>query len=84
MVSAGFDKHERVQVIGKDRKEIDVYVRSEDYEKLCKVSPHDLKEQGQSHFVTIDYELVAVGGQIVNRATSFQAELVDHEPTVRK
>jgi hypothetical protein len=84
MISAGFDRHELLRVIGKDRSELDVYVRSEDYKKLWNVSPHALKEQGKSHFVTIEYEVITVGHEIVNRATSFKAELVDHKPILRK
>lgn len=84
MVSAGFDRHESLRVIAEDGKEIEIYVQSADYEKLWKTSPHDLNAQGRSHLVKIEYEEIKVGDELVNRATSFQAELVDHKPTIRK
>jgi hypothetical protein len=84
MVEAGFDQHEALRVIGRDAKEIEIYIPNADYKKLWEENPHDLSKQGKSHLVTIEYEAIEVGDQIVNLATSFEAKLVDHEPTIRK
>lgn len=84
MVAAGFDQHEALRVMGRDAKEIEIYIPNADYKKMWEVNPRDLSKQGKSHLVTIEYEAIVVGEQIVNRATSFKAELVDHEPTIRK
>ena len=84
MVSAGFDQHESLRVIRQDGDEVEIYVRRADYQKLWKTSPHDLNEQGKSHLVTVEYEAIQVGDQVLNRATSFQAKLVEYRPTIRK
>ena len=84
MVSAGFDRHMPLRLITDNEVEIEVYVPNGDYETVWKTSPHDLHDQGKSHYIEIEYEEIAVGDQMVNRAISFRAELVDHEPTIRK
>lgn len=83
-VSRGFDLHTPLMVRVESGEEIEVYVRNEDNALLWKTSPHDLAKQKKSHLVTIKYVQIRVGGESVNRAVSFQAQLVDREPIIRK
>ena len=82
--SRGFDLHTPLKIQIETGKEIDVFVRTKDYESLWKVSPHDLAKQKKSHLVTIKYIQDKVGGETVNRAVSFESELVEREPIIRK
>jgi hypothetical protein len=84
LVSRGFDLHTPLKIQIETGKEIDVFVRTKDYESLWKVSPHDLAKQKKSHLVTIKYIEVKVGGETLNRAVSFESELVEREPIIRK
>jgi hypothetical protein len=83
-VSRGFDLHTPLTIQLATGKEIEVFVRTKDYEGLWKVSPHDLAKQKKSHLVTIKYIQDKVGGEAVNRAVSFESELVEREPIIRK
>ncbi len=83
-VSRGFDLHTPLKIQIESGKEIEVYVRNKDYKELWKTNPHDLARQKKSHLVTIKYIQVKMGGEAVNRAVSFESELVEREPIIRK
>ena len=84
LVSRGFDLYTPLNIHMETGKEIEVYVRNKDYESLWKISPLDLAKQKKSHLATIKYIQVAVGGETVNRAVSFDCELIEREPIIRK
>ena len=84
MVSAGFDLHIPLRLITDNGVVIKVYVPNGDYETLWKVNPHDLKAQGKSHCVEIEYMEILVGDQMVNRSINFKADLVDRVPVIMK
>ena len=84
LVSRGFDLHTPLTIHTASGEEVEVYIREEDNDLLWKTNPHDLAKQKKSHLVTINYVQVKVGQEAVNRAVSFQAQLVDREPIIRK
>lgn len=84
MVAAGFDLHKPLRILPDDADEVLVYIQNSDYDQLWAVSPHDLSAQGKSHLVSIEYEQIQVGDEVVNRASSIRAELVDREPILVK
>lgn len=80
----GLDRHTSLKIRVPSGEEVSVYVPNDEYMQLWKTNPHDLAKQGKSHRVTIKFVEVTVGERSVKRAVSFQAELVDAKPIIRK
>lgn len=84
MASAGFDLHCPLKVIIKNNQVMDIYISDANFKTLWKRDPFELEDEGKSHLVTIEYESIKVGNNVLHRATSFQTKLVNHKPTIMK
>ena len=73
-----------LNVVQSNGDEVVIYIKKSDLDELWETNPHDLYKQGKSHYVKIGYAKMESDEGGYNWATSFQAELVDHTPILRK
>ena len=79
-----YKQRKELRVIDSKGREISVYIRHSDYRSLWAINPHDLNRMRKSHFVKIEYRAHDADGRRYYWATSFESELVDREPHIRK
>ena len=79
-----YKQRKELRVVNSKGREIAVYIRNSDYRSLWAINPHDLNRMRKSHFVRIEYREYEDEGRRYYWATSFDSELVDREPHIRK
>jgi hypothetical protein len=82
-VSRGYDLHTPLRIQLETGREMDVFVRTKDYESLWKRGSVDPQKPQKSYLVCIKYIEDTVGGVPVNRATAFASEVVERELIIR-